>query len=78
MKEKIKITELEKDFIDAMCEGDCMYLDHIEGYLEKVKINQVSGIVSSLVKKGIIESFEEDVEFNFSSVKMQVIQKITE
>lgn len=61
----MKLTELEQDFMNAICEDKCMYLDHIEGYLKKVKINQISGVVSSLVKKGLIESdYDTDPDFS--------------
>ena len=48
------LTELENDFITSMSEGSSMALDHIEGYLKKVQLDQVSGVVSSLVQKGLI------------------------
>lgn len=56
----IKLTELEKDFMQAICEGDHMYLEHIEGYFDVLKTPQVSGVVSSLIKKGLITRWIDD------------------
>lgn len=70
----IKITKLEQLFLDSLCEDERMYLDHMEGYMKGIKVNQISGIVSSLVKKGIIWQ-EMDEEYNMSVIGIEEIGK---
>ncbi len=53
----MNITELENDFLNAFAESDVMYLEHIQGYCNVMKIKQTSGVISSLVKKGLISSY---------------------
>lgn len=55
----MKITELEQDFMNGICEDYYMYLDHVKGYARKINDKNVSGVVSSLVKKGLITTHTE-------------------
>lgn len=48
------LTELERDWLGAFAEGDCMYVCHIEAYTKKIKSQQISGVVSSLSKKKLL------------------------
>ncbi len=48
------LTELERDWLNAFAEGDCMYVCHIEAYTKKNKSRQISGVVSSLSKKKLL------------------------
>ncbi len=54
----MNITELENDFLNAFAESETMYLEHVEGYCEKMKRKQASGVVSSLIKKELITSYK--------------------
>ncbi len=63
----MNLTDLEKDFMQAICEQDSMYLEHIEGYMRVIKDNQVSGVVASLIKKGLVKQWVDD-EFKMSVI----------
>jgi len=60
---KMKLTELEKDVIVAITEneysdvpGDPVWSFSIDYNTKITKKNQISGVVSSLVKKGLVVS----------------------
>ena len=73
-KIEMKLTELEKDVIVAITENEYSDIpgDHVWSWsiADTCKIthkNQVSGVVSSLVKKGLAKCYEEGKD---STVKL--------
>lgn len=58
--EKLTLTELETDLLEAFAEGTSMYLVHLLGYAKKISSKQISGVVSSLVKKGLVETWYDN------------------
>lgn len=63
----MKLTELEKDVIIAITEneysdvpGDPVWSWSVADNTKIANINQVSGVISSLVKKGLVVSSEYD------------------
>jgi hypothetical protein len=55
--DKMNITEFEQAILDSFEEDDYMFLDHVYGYaLKRAKMTpqQLPGVVSSLVKKGLV------------------------
>ena len=65
----MNITELEKDVLQGFQESECMYLEHVHGYTKIVKTKQLSGVISSLIKKGLIDQWIDE-EYNMSVVQI--------
>lgn len=59
----MKLTELEKDVLRAMDGGTEREIWAIECDLEICTEKQISGVISSLIKKGIAESSELTDDF---------------
>lgn len=57
-KPKTKLTDLEQKFIAAFEEADTSNLDFAFPYMNGIKEPQLSGIITSLKKKKVIEKTE--------------------
>lgn len=83
----MKITELEKDVITAIVEneyvdipGDSVWTWIIDSEAKITKTEQISGVVSSLVKKGLVVSIDagKDSTVQLTEEGVKIYHKIKE
>lgn len=74
------LTELETNFLETMIDDDLSVLDghshNLDLFSDKLNMEkkQISGVVSSLVKKGIVSVWHHPDEKSYNDTKGQMIE----